>query len=69
MARNTFGLTCPQCRDGGRIDICATVWVRLTPDGTDADESGNGDHEWEGRSLATCSNCDWEGTVNELKRG
>lgn len=62
---NCFGYTCPQCDSGDSIDIEATVSVRLTPDGTNADASRNGDHEWNDTSLASCG-CGWTGEVCQL---
>lgn len=42
---NFLDLRCPHCGDTNRIDIEATVRLRVTESGTDADLSGNGDHE------------------------
>lgn len=59
----------PDCPDpDGELDVEAKVWVRLTSDGTDADESQNGDHEWDEKSKATCAACNWSGTVGELEK-
>ena len=66
MAGNMFGLSCPKCGRSDRIDICADVWVRLTRDGTDADQSRCGDHMWGDDSTALCTECHWAGPVKEL---
>lgn len=58
-------MRCPKCRSDESIDIAATVWVRLGPYGTDADESANGDKEWDNDSLAVC-NCGYAGRVKDF---
>lgn len=63
---NAFGLRCPECGKGDEIDIAATVWVRLCPDGTDATHAANGDHEWCDHSGAICAACGHAGNVNEF---
>lgn len=60
---NDFGMKCPDCGRSDQIDVAATVWVRLCPDGTDVYEAENGDHEWSGDSTAKCCSCDHVGTV------
>lgn len=62
-AFKNWGMKCPSCGESERIDIAATVWVRLTDDGTDADASHSGDHEWGDDSPARCNDCDHVGTV------
>ena len=58
---NAFEYRCPNCRNTGQIDICASIWVRLTRDGTDADASGDGNHTWEADSPAVCRGCGFQG--------
>ena len=58
---NTFGYRCPDCGSTGQIDICASLWVRLTRDGTDADISADGSHTWDAGSPAVCRGCGFEG--------
>ncbi len=58
-------MRCPVCGNDGELDIVASVYVRLTTDGTDADESENGNHEWNTESSASCG-CGWEGKVSQL---
>lgn len=60
------GLCCPECGRDDEIDISAEIWVRLTPDGTDADESHCGDHYWDDDSAARCLACNHNGTVLEF---
>jgi hypothetical protein len=66
---NQFDMKCPRCWSSSSIDVAATVWVRLTRDGTDADESGDGSHEWSGGSPAYCAACGHEGTAKEFEIG
>lgn len=63
---NAFGLCCPECGRGDQIDIAATVWVRLCPDGTDVTQAANGDHEWSNHSGAVCQACCHSGNVDEF---
>jgi hypothetical protein len=63
---NSFEMSCPKCGSGERIDIAATVWVRLTPDGTDADLAADGGHFWEDDSAGRCVACDHQGTVRDF---
>jgi len=63
---NQHGLGCPQCGQDDEIDIAATVWVRLRPDGTDIFEAEDGDHEWENGSSAKCCACGHCATVAEF---
>lgn len=65
---NCFEMKCPKCGDEDHIDVAATVFVRLTADGTDADISGCGDHEWEPQSRATCAACDYVGAVQDFEK-
>lgn len=65
MMANQFDYECPKCGDCDSLDIEATVFVRLTEDGTDLDLSRNGDHEWSDDSFATCG-CGWDGKVSDL---
>lgn len=60
---NFFNLRCPQCGKEDEIDIQASVWLRLTSDGTDADASACGDHIWDNDSPAECAACSYAGPV------
>lgn len=63
---NQFGLRCPDCGKGDQIDIAATVWVRLCPDGTDVTQAANGDHEWSNQSGAACAACGHASKVTDF---
>ncbi len=65
---NQFGSRCPKCGKADEIDIAATVWVRLCPDGTDVTQAANGDHEWEDSSPVKCCACGHDGTVASFQR-
>jgi hypothetical protein len=63
---NDFGMKCPNCGASDQIDVAATVWVRLSPDGTDTTLAANGDHEWDNGSAAVCGACGHSGTVRNF---
>lgn len=67
--RESWKIACPRCGDDQRIDICAAVWVRLTPDGTDVMGAANGDHEWSEHSTAECQTCGHSGTLDSFEAG
>jgi hypothetical protein len=50
---NDYGMKCPRCTSSNRIDVAATVWVRLCLNGTDIFEAANGDQEWTDNSAGT----------------
>ncbi|MFT7021363.1 MAG: hypothetical protein ACJA07_000440 [Rhodococcus sp. (in: high G+C Gram-positive bacteria)] len=60
---------CPSCASTDQIDVAATVWVRITDNGTDADASSDGHHEYDGDSAASCGGCRWTGTLREAQPG
>lgn len=62
---NDHGLQCPKCKKGDELEIAATHWVLLRPDGTD-DSEMDGSEEWDDASGAKCNACDWSGKVSEL---
>lgn len=64
--RDSHGICCPKCGSDDQIDVCASVWVRLCDDGTDAYESENGDQEWDDNSPCSCHVCDYYGTVGSF---
>lgn len=64
-----WGLRCPACGDCDQIDIAASVWVRLCPDGTDAQLAANGNHEWSDAHAACCHACGFHGAVRDLAAG
>lgn len=65
--QNQFCMRCPKCNRSSRIDVSVQAWVRLVRDGTDADASQDGSHEWEDDSPACCTNCDFTGKVADFK--
>jgi len=64
--QNQFAMRCPKCKGTGRIDVQALVYLRLVRDGTDADLSQNGDHEWGVESAASCA-CGFHGKVYDFQ--
>jgi hypothetical protein len=63
---NDFGMRCPKCHASDKIDVCADIWVRLCPDGTDPYEAQNQDHEWNEHSGAVCCGCGFGGNVSDF---
>jgi hypothetical protein len=57
---NFLDMRCPKC---GSIDIQAVVWIRVCRDGTDADASDCGDHEYTPETTACCCACGYRTTV------
>lgn len=64
-----WNISCPKCTRDDQLDIAAAVWVRLCPDGTDAHESEDGDHEWNEHSGIICRACGHGGNVSDFKTG
>jgi hypothetical protein len=62
----TWSMRCPQCRSDTEIDICASVWVRLCPNGTDVSLAAVGDHEWDDDCRAMCG-CGHHGHVRDFR--
>jgi hypothetical protein len=54
---NFLNARCPKCGDTDHLDVAATVWLRLTDDGTDADACDNRDHQYSPKSLCVCGAC------------
>jgi ribosomal protein S27E len=65
---NFLDMRCPKCGDEDRLDIQATVWIRVCEDGTDVDAAGDGNHEYEPRSPAQCGTCGHCGTVRAFEQ-
>jgi hypothetical protein len=63
----THDVKCPECGADDALDVAATLWVRLTPDGSDADLSHDGSHEWDANSNCLCG-CGWQGKVYEARK-
>jgi hypothetical protein len=68
VCENQFGMFCPECGASDRLDVAATVNVRLTTNGTDTDESADGSHTWGEDSPCTCDQCGHEGIVSHFRR-
>jgi hypothetical protein len=62
-----WSVRCPQCSMSDEIDIAATVWVRLCPNGTDPTLAANGDQEWTDDSGACCNACGFHAQVREFQ--
>lgn len=60
---NAFDMVCPKCGRSDKLDVAATVWVRLTDDGTYDTLSQDGSTEWDDDSACVCAACGWRGTV------
>ena len=58
-----WDMICPACEADHSLDVTAVTAVRLTRDGTDADESADGATEWDDDSLCQCVACGWTGLV------
>lgn len=67
-ASSEWNLSCPDCGGTDAIDIAATVWVRLRPDGTDGTLSHNCDHTWDEDALVYCAACNFRGQVRHLRQ-
>jgi hypothetical protein len=65
---NDFGMRCPACGKSHRIDVAATVWVRLCEDGTDVYEAANSGQEWTDNSAAYCGSCGHGGNVSDFSK-
>ena len=49
---NCFDLRCPKCGNSDQIEVSASIWARVTDDGTDTDLSKKSSHEWDDDSPA-----------------
>lgn len=65
---NFLDMCCPSCGDDQQIDIQASVWIRVSQDGTDADAANCGDHEFTPESTACCKGCGHWATVAAFTR-
>ena len=64
---NFLDMRCPKCGNEDRLDIQATVWIRVCEDGTDADASRDGTHDYEPGNPAQCAACGHCGTVRQFE--
>jgi len=65
--KEEWGLCCPNCGKDDGIDIAATVWIRMTPGGSDTEASFCGDHTYDPDHDAACQNCGFEGLVSDFQ--
>jgi len=65
---NFLDMRCPNCGDEDRLDILASVWIRVCEDGTDADASRDGTHDFEPDSPVQCAACGHCGTVRQFEQ-
>jgi ribosomal protein S27E len=58
---------CPKCGRDDELDVFATVYVRLTPEGSDTDQAENVIHSWGAATPVRCHSCDHDGTIFEFR--
>jgi ribosomal protein L37AE/L43A len=63
---NFLDYRCPKCSSSDEIEVAATIWLRLTADGTDADLADCHDHEYDTTSPAICQGCGFQGKIGEF---
>ena len=56
-------LACPGCGRDDCLDVEATLMIRLTEDGSDADLSEDGGQIWDNDSSCICTSCRTSGKV------
>lgn len=61
-----LNMHCPRCGAAGQLDIQGRVWLRMTPDGTKADQSCIAEHDWDEKSPCSCG-CGWTGIVKQAR--
>jgi hypothetical protein len=64
---NFLDIRCPACGNTDQLDVQAHVWLRITADGTDADASGIGDHEYTPDSFTVCGAYGHTGELEEFE--
>jgi hypothetical protein len=64
---NFLNLRCPRCGSGEHIDVAALVWLRVTGDGTDAEQARNHDHDYDANSGAVCAACEYGGRLGDFE--
>lgn len=65
---NCFDLRCPKCGTSDEIDVSASIWARVTAEGTDPNLAKDGDHEWGDDSSARCAACGHFGKVTAFRQ-
>ena len=63
-----FHLRCPECGSSDQIDVNASIWARVTNDGTDPNLSKDGSHEWDDDSPARCAACGHSGKIGVFRQ-
>jgi hypothetical protein len=63
-----FHLRCPECGSSDQIDVNASIWARVTNDGTDPNLSKDGTHEWDDDSPARCAACGHSGKTGVFRQ-
>jgi hypothetical protein len=59
------GMQCPSCKSDGPFKIAATALFTIHDDGT----GEFGDVEYDGGSYCECPQCDFDGIVDDCKKG
>jgi hypothetical protein len=59
------GMECPGCKSAGPFKIAANALFTICDDGTEA----FGDLEYDDGSYCVCPLCDFDGIVNDFKKG
>jgi hypothetical protein len=65
---NCFDLRCPKCGNSDEIDVSASIWARVTDQGTDPDLAKDGSHEWDDDSPARCAACGHSGKMTSFRQ-
>ena len=64
--RDEWAMVCPKCGKDDEIDVLASAYVRLTPDGPDASASHDGEYAWSIYSATKCCACGHTGIAREF---
>ena len=64
--RDEWAMACPKCGKDDELDVLASLYVRLTPDGSDANTSHDGEHAWSSLSATKCCACGHTGIAREF---
>lgn len=64
---NFLDYRCPDCGDEDHIEVAASIWARLTADGTDPDGAEHHGHDYTPSSPARCASCGYEGAFIDFE--
>jgi hypothetical protein len=64
---NFLDIRCPECGNTDQLDIEATISVRVTENGTDADLSGDGYWTYTPKSWTACGACGYGGELRQFE--